>query len=218
MAHFYPSYQALHLADQMLDAVGERSFGYQGRIGVRWYWQLRGGILVTFHLDYTVTEQRWDVLHAEAASPNVGIFNAASFPFNAYGTMSTAPPFIHDLDGEAEWSNRLYFQMGDLIQDAVLWLSLLDAVSINPQIRPPAAFPILTPLERELVAYAIAELNGYFRLSELHAAAEGRISRRNLSRLAREWEELGLLTARPRRVTVALQALVTQHEEEQGML
>ncbi len=212
MAHFYPSYQALHLADKMLDAIGERTFGYQGRIGVRWYWRLRGGALVTFWLDYTVTEQRWDVLLAEATSPNVGVFNAASFPFNAYGTMSTSPPFIHDLDGEAEWSNRLYFQMGDLIQDAQLWLSLLSASLINPQIRPPAAFPDLTPLERELVSYAIAELNGYFRLRDLHEAAEGRISRRELSRLAQEWEGLGLLTARPRRVTVALRALVDEQE------
>lgn len=204
---FYPSFQALMLADQILDAIGARAPGYQGRIGVNWYWRLAGGVIATFELDYTVTEQRWDVLQAEASSPRVGTFNAARFPFAVYGTLLTSPPFIHDLDGEAEWSNRLYFQMGHLIEDATLWLTTLQAAIIDPSIRPPAAFPQLNRLERELVRYALEELHGYFRLKELHAAFGERITRAELTRLARRWEEAQLLTESPRRVTVALRAL-----------
>ncbi len=208
MAHFYPSFQALELADRMMDAIGKRVAGYQGRIGVAWYWRLPGGILVTFVLDFTVTEQRWDVLRAEATTPAVGLFNAADFPFHAYGTSLTSPPFIHDLEGEAEWANRLYFQMGYLIDDAVLWLEMLQASVLEPTVRPPASFPVLSPLERDLVDYALGSLDGYFRLGKLHAAFRGRISRRRLSDLARRWEEVGLLTERPRRVTIALRSLV----------
>ncbi len=47
----YPSFQALRLADQMIDSVATKVSGYQGRLGSRWYWRLNGGILVTFELD-----------------------------------------------------------------------------------------------------------------------------------------------------------------------
>ncbi len=214
MVRFYPSFQTLRLADVILDAIAEQVAGYRGRIGVNWYWQLPGGILITFVLDYTTTHQRWDILRAEAVTPNVGLFNAAEFPFAAYGTQITSPPYIHDLEGEAEWSNRLYFQMGYLIEDAVLWLEMLQAAILVPQIRPPAAFPILTTLERELVVYAIEELNGYFRLKDLHTAFEDEISRRQLSRTARRWEDAGLLTNPPRRVTVALRTLLDMEDRE----
>jgi len=207
MVHFYPSFQALTLAGQILDEIGKHAAGYQGRIGTAWYWKLPGGILVTFVLEYTTTEQRWNGLKAEAASPNVGIFNAANFPFEAYGTVASSPPFIHDLDGEAEWSNRLYFQMGHLIEDAALWLEMLRATIIDPQIRPPSAFPDLSPLERELVTYAVQELDGFFTIKALHQAFEKQISHRRLSELAKDWESFELLTHRPRRVTVALRAL-----------
>ncbi|MEA3310139.1 MAG: hypothetical protein U9Q70_11605 [Chloroflexota bacterium] len=208
MAHFYPSFETFDLADRILEAIAARTVGYQGRIGVAWYWRLRGGILVTFALHYTVTEQRWDLLQAEAVSPNVGIFSSADFPFAAYETSLTSPPFIHELEGRAEWSNRLYFQMGDLINDAVLWLEMLGASIIDPQVRPPAAFPDLGVLERALVKHAAFQLDGAFHLGELHAAFPERISRRGLSELAQRWEELGLLTdERPRRVTVALRVL-----------
>jgi hypothetical protein len=208
MPDFYPSFQALGLADQMLDEVGRYIPGYQGRIGAYWYWRMAGGILVTIRLDFSVTEQRWDILRAEAVTPNVGLFNAAIFPFAAYGTLRSSPPFIHDLDGEAEWSNRLYFQMGHLIQDMILWMKMLIASVIDPQVRPPATFPDLNPLERELVNHAIEELNGHFTISKLYKAFKGRISRRSISRLAQYWEDLDLLTEHPRRVTVALRALV----------
>jgi hypothetical protein len=158
-------------------------------------------------MDYTVTEQRWDILRAEAVTPTVGLFNAADFPFAAYGTLVDSPPFIHDLDGEAEWSNRLYFQMGRLIQDAILWMEMLSAAIIDPQVRPPSSFPELNALEREIIAYTIDELNGYFKLGKLHAAFGERVSRRVLSRLGQYWEDIGLLTESPRRVTVALRAL-----------
>ncbi len=210
MPLFYPSFQALKLADTILDSVGERVPGYQGRLGAAWYWRLTGGVLVTVQLDYTVTEQRWDVLRAQATSPAVGLFNAADFPFAAYGTLLTSPPYIHDLDGEAEWANRLYFQMGYLIDDLVLWLDMLRATLIAPQIHPPAAFPQLTALERELVRYALEHNDGFFNLEALGEAFSGRISRQRLRTLAQQWETLGLLTERPRRVTVALRALVEQ--------
>lgn len=207
MARFYPSYQTLKLADQILEAIAARVPGYQGRVGAAWYWRLTGGIIVTFEMDFTVTEQRWDVLRAEAVTPTVGLFSAADFPFAAYGTLVDSPPFIHDLDGEAEWSNRLYFQMGHLIEEAILWMQMLSAAVIDPQVRPPSSFPELNALEREIVAYAIEELNGYFTLGKLYAAFQGQISRRVLSRLAQYWEDIGLLTESPRRVTVALRAL-----------
>ncbi len=207
MAHFYPSYQALALANQILSETSERTEGYQGRIGVAWYWRLPGGIIVTFILDYTITEQRWDVLRAEASSPNTGVFNGADFPFAAYGTMVSSPPFIHDLDGEAEWANRLYFQMGNLIEDISVWLEMLRAALLEPSIRPPAAFPILSSLECELVHHAIMEQEGQFNIGALHQAFRNRISKEKLSRLAQEWERIGLLTEAPRRVTMGLRAL-----------
>jgi hypothetical protein len=208
MAYFYPSFQALRLADQIVDTIAEQVPGYQGRIGAAWYWQLPGGILATFTLEFTQTEQRWNLIRAVATSPNVGVFSGADFPFAAYGTVLSSPPFIHDLEGEAEWSNRLYFQMGHLIEDAVLWLEMLRASILEPQVRPPAAFPDLTPLERDLVEYAAFDLDGAFVLKDLYGRFRERISRRRLSDLAQSWEELGLLTdEHPRRVTVALRSL-----------
>lgn len=212
MALIFPSYQALALADQILEAIADRVPGYQGRLGAFWYWRLAGGILVTYRLDFTVTEQRWDVLRAEAVTPRVGTFSNAEFPFAMYGTLLESPPFIHDLEGEAQWSNRLYFQMGHLIEDATLWMETLLATVLDPQIRPPASFPDLTSLERALVRYAIEELGGHFRIKQLHQAFGDRISYRALASLARSWEETGLLTERPRRVTIALRALVEQTE------
>ena len=207
MPLFYPSYQSLRLADQILEEIAGRVPGYQGRIGACWYWRLTGGVLVTFEMGFTVTEQRWDVLRAVAVTPSVGQFSAAEFPFAAYGTLVTSPPFIHDLEGEAEWANRLYFQMGKLISDAVMWLEMLLAAVIDPQVHPPSAFPTLNSVERELVAYAVDVLQGYFTLSKLRKAFAGRLSARTLTRLAHYWEAIGLLTEKPRRVTVALRAL-----------
>jgi hypothetical protein len=160
-----------------------------------------------------VTEERWDVLHAEASTPRAGIFSAADFPFKVYGTSATSPPFIHDLQGVAEWSNRLYFQMGRLVEEAVHWLGMLHAVAISPQISPPAAFPALSPLERRLVQHALDELGGAFNVRELHQAFGQEISRTRLRRLAQAWEARELLTGRPRRVTYALRLLA---EEDRG--
>ncbi len=84
-SRYYPSYKALQFADQILDSIAEqtqRPLGarYQGRLGAYWYWRLPTGILVTFKLGFRITEQRWDVLHAEAVTPRVGLFSAADFP------------------------------------------------------------------------------------------------------------------------------------------
>jgi hypothetical protein len=206
----FPSYQALSLADQIVDTIAEKVPGYQGRLGARWYWRLSGGILVTFELRYRITEQRWDVLHAEAVTPRVGLFSAADFPFIMYGTLQESPPFIHDLDGSAEWSNRLYFQMGHLIDDASQWMEVLLATALDPQVSPPSSFPSLTALERRMVAYAIEELQSRFTLTALHAAFGDVISYGALAGLARAWEAAGLLTGNPRRVTVALRALAAE--------
>jgi hypothetical protein len=198
----------------MLEAVADRVPGYKGRLGAYWYWQLSGGVLVTFKLGYRVTEQRWDVLRAEAVTARSGAFSAAEFPFALYGTLAESPPFIHDLDGVAEWSNRLYFQMGRLIDDASRWMSTLLAVALDPRIRPPSATPTLTQLQQDLVAYAVENLDGAFVITKLHDAHRDRVSKRSLSRLAREWQALGLLTERPRRVTLALSALAEQSERD----
>ncbi len=210
MVNYYPSYSALRLAGQIMGAVGERIPGYQGRIGIHWYWRLNGGILVTVKLDFSITQQRWDMVRAQAVTPNVGMFNSADFPFAIYGTLNDSPPFIHDLDGVADWSNRLYFQMGHMVDDMALWMETLLATVLDPQIRPPSAFPAPTPLECDIVEYAIQSLNGHFQISGLYEKFGNRISRRGLSRLAHRWEDIGLLTDRPRRITIALRALVNQ--------
>ena len=206
----YPSFDALRLTDKLLDEIGKQTPGYEGRVGAAWYWRLPGGILVTARLDCTVTEERWDVLRAQATTPRAGVFNTADFPFAAYATSATSPPFIHDLQGVAAWSNRLYFQMGRLIEDAVHWLGMLHAVAISPQISPPASFPALSPLERRLVSYALDELEGFFTIKGLHHAFGGEISRARLSALAQAWEAGDLLTKRPRRVTYALRLLAEE--------
>ena len=214
---YYPSYQALAIADQILESIagqnqGPRRARYQGRLGAYWYWRLPAGILVTFRLGFRITERRWDVLHAEAVTPRVGLFSTADFPFAIYGTLRESPPYIHDLEGEAEWSNRLYFQMGHLIEDAIVWMDTLLATALDPQISVPSSIPALTPLEQELVVYAVQELHGRFTVKALHQAFAERISHRALSRLAQKWEATGLLTEHPRRVTIALRTLVEQSD------
>jgi hypothetical protein len=207
MPLFYPSFDALRLAQRMLDEIVARTTGYEGRIGAAWYWRLPGGILVTVWLDHTVTEERWDVLRAQASTPRSGVLSTADFPFAAYGTTRTSPPFIHDMQGVAEWSNRLYFQMGDLIQDMVRWLGMLHAIAISPQVNPPSAFPTLSKVERQLVHYALEELDGRFIITRLHEAFKDDISRSRLRSLAQAWEMNDLLTEHPRRVTYALEVL-----------
>jgi len=212
MPKLYPSFDALRLADRLLDEIGSQTPGYEGRIGAAWYWRLPAGIQVVARLDCTVTEERWDVVRAQASTPRAGAFSTADFPFAAYATSATTPPFIHDMQGLAEWSNRLYFQMGHLIEDAVLWISMLHAIAISPQISPPASFPALSPLERRLVHYALDELGGSFNIKELREAFGDEISHAQLRRLAQTWEIRELLTARPRRVTYALQLLAEEGE------
>lgn len=207
MPLFYPSFTALHLADKIFEEIGKRTTGYEGRVGAIWYWRLPAGILAAAWMDNTVTEERWDVIRAQASTPRAGIFSTADFPFSAYGTSASSPPFIHDLQGEAEWSNRLYFQMGYMIEDVVHWLGMLHAIAISPQISTPAALPALTKLERQLVQYAVGELDGRFIIRALHEAFGEEISRSRLSALAQAWEASELLTEHPRRVTYALRLL-----------
>jgi hypothetical protein len=207
MPLFYPSFSALHAADQIFEEVGKRTNGYEGRVGATWYWRLPAGILVATWLDNTVTEERWDVIRAQASTPRAGVFSTADFPFRAYSTSSESPPFIHDLEGEAQWLNRLYFQMGYMIEDIIHWLGMLHAIAISPQISPPSAFPALSKIEKQLVKYAMSELDGEFTITALQKAFGEKISRGRLRALARAWEMGELLTKPPRRVTYALRLL-----------
>ncbi|MBN1177696.1 MAG: hypothetical protein JXD18_00675 [Anaerolineae bacterium] len=208
MPLFYPSFQSLNLANRIFESIADQVPGYVGRLGTAWYWRLPGGTLVTMRLDYTVTEERWDTIRAQAANPRAGMFNSADFPFVTYATSPTSPPYIHDLKGIAEWANRLYFNMGHLIADVVEWLEMLSAAILNPRVTSPATFPILDQLEQEMVVYALEQLDGHFTVARLYDAFNTRISRRRLSQIARQWEEMELLTAPPRRVTYAMRALV----------
>ena len=74
-------------------------------------------------------------------------------------------------------------------------------------------FSPLSPLERELVTYALDCLDGEFNINILAEAFQGRISRNALKALARRWERAGWLTERyaanqARRVTGELLALL----------
>jgi len=208
MALYYPSFDAIRLAENLFDEIGKRTPGYEGRVGAAWYWRLPGGILVVARLDHAVTPERWDVIRTQASTPRAGIFSTADFPFLSYSTSATSPAFIHDLQGKAEWANRLYFQMGNLIEDATRWVGMLHAIAISPGVNPPASFPAISPLERKLVRYALDKLEGRFTIKDLHQAFGSEISRARLSALARAWEIGDLLTKRPRRVTYALRVLV----------
>jgi hypothetical protein len=212
----YPSFDALRLADSVINEIGKQTAGYQGRIGSAWYWRLPAGILASAWLDSTVTPERWDVLRAQASTPLAGIFSRADFPFAAYATSATSPPFIHDLQGVAEWSNRLYFQLGSLIDQAVRWLAMLHAAAISPQISPPAGFATLSPLERRLVHHSLEKLGGSFEIKSLHEAFSSHISAARLRALAQAWQARGLLTEdRPRRVTYALRVLIEDEDQEE---
>ena len=204
---FYPSFQTLELADRIFEEIADRTPGFVGRMGASWYWRLAGGILVTFRLDYVVTAERWDIIRAEATTPRVGLFSSADFPFLRYSTSLTSPAYIHDLQGQAEWANRLYFNMGELIIEAAQWLQMLHAAVISPHVAPPASFPTLDDLDRALIDHTLSYLDGRFNLAKLHETFGERISKKRLSQLAQDWENLGLLTSRPRRVTYALKAL-----------
>ncbi|HDQ70738.1 MAG TPA: hypothetical protein ENN19_01430 [Chloroflexi bacterium] len=210
MPMYHPSFDALDLADTLFQEIGNRTPGYEGRVGVAWYWHLPGGIIAVAHLDHAVTPERWDLIRARASNSRAGIFSEADFPFKVYGTSPTSPPFIHDMQGRAEWSNRLYFQMGELIDELVHWIEMLHAMAISPQVNPPASFPALSGLERRLVRYAMEALDGQFVLKSLYEAFQGEISRSRLSSLAQTWEMNNLLTGHPRRVTYALMALADE--------
>jgi len=214
MPLFYPSFDALRLADDLLGTIGNLTPGFEGRVGAAWYWRLPAGILAVAHLDFTTTEERWDVIRVQASTPRAGVFSTADFPFAAYATSATSPPFIHDMKGVAEWSNRLYFQMGHLIEEMAHWIGLLHAVAISPQISSPASFPALSRLEQRLVQHALDELGGSFNLKALHQAFGGEISRSRLSKLAQAWEARELLTPHPRRVTYVLRVLAEEEREE----
>jgi hypothetical protein len=73
-------------------------------------------------------------------------------------------------------------------------------------------WPALSDVEAALVEYALDQLEGCFTINALYDAFKGQISRRQLVKLARQWEHRGWLTepahaTDPRRVTSELLAL-----------
>lgn len=72
MPLFYPSFDALRLANELFGEIGNQTPGFEGRVGASWYWRLPAGILVVAFLDHTVTEERWDVIRAQASTPASG--------------------------------------------------------------------------------------------------------------------------------------------------
>jgi hypothetical protein len=85
-----------------------------------------------------------------------------------------------------------------------------------------AGGPRLSPTERALVGYALAELGGRFPIGKLYTAFKGRISHRQLVRTGQRWEHRGWLSAPPsateaRRVTEALERVYTTKEEARAM-
>ncbi|MFN2156272.1 MAG: hypothetical protein ACK2UX_13630, partial [Anaerolineae bacterium] len=73
--------------------------------------------------------------------------------------------------------------------------------------------PVLTPIERALIAYALQELGGAFPIGRLYERFRGEISHRQLVKLGQRWESKGWLTPPPsateaRQVTPALRAQI----------
>ncbi|RLC72140.1 MAG: hypothetical protein DRI81_16785, partial [Chloroflexi bacterium] len=59
----------------------------------------------------------------------------------------------------------------------------------------PKTESVLSDIERSLVAYAIEELGGAFKINALYQAHKGQISQRKLTTLAQKWERRGWLTS-----------------------
>jgi hypothetical protein len=79
--------------------------------------------------------------------------------------------------------------------------------------------PELTPDERALVAYALAELDGAFPIGRLYAQFKGQISHRQLIKLGRRWEGRGWLSTpasvtEPRRITDSLRGALAGSEPD----
>lgn len=74
--------------------------------------------------------------------------------------------------------------------------------SIGEWIDVAPAGPVLSEVERALVAYAVRELGGAFTIGKLYEAHKGRISQRRLTALAQKWEARNWLTT-PRHATDA---------------
>jgi hypothetical protein len=104
------------------------------------------------------------------------------------------------LDGR--WREVQTFFVAEGTVEALLGLSEEDAS------------PVLPPLHIELVRHAVAELDGAFIINQLYDAFKGQISRRQIVKLAGQWEQRGWLTepehaAAPRLVTDELLSLCT---------
>ncbi len=195
MGLVYPSFQALRLADQIIEAVAGKVSGYQGRLELLRYWRLNGGILFTFELAYRVTQQRWDVLHGEAVTPRVGIFSAG---LPAGITVRSSSLLLHPRPGRQRGMVKPpLLPDGTPHRRCVWWLETLLATALDPQVNPPAAFPALTEVERILVLYAVNKLPGQVHAYGLHSAFRDTVSYSALAGIARRWGRPSLLTGRP---------------------
>ncbi|MBI3362103.1 MAG: hypothetical protein HY023_13450, partial [Chloroflexi bacterium] len=97
----YPSFQALHVADEVFLDVSNFIAGFRGRIGVAWYWKVGKGVIVEFQLRYSRTEARWDTIVGQATSAAAGPFADLVLPLMAYSTEETSHAYIHEASGVA---------------------------------------------------------------------------------------------------------------------
>lgn len=202
----FPSQQAMERAEELFSDVARMVEGYRGRMGTTWYWSLPNDVLVGFFLGHTGADERWDVIHGEAATMVAGIYARVDFPFVAYARKPLSPPYLRDIHGEAVWMHEVYFDGGMILNEMAGWLKLLGA-------RPLATLaeletPELTDLQARLVRHALEHLNGSFVLKELHQAFKAEIAMRRLSALAQAWEQKGWLSPAPRRVLAPLQRAI----------
>ena len=109
---------------------------------------------------------------------------------------------------------RLLARLGDrgLAELQGFYLSETEIIAIAERAGA-SPFPTLTPLEQALVRHALANLDGNFPIDHLYRDFKGQISRRQLVKLASNWEKRGWLAApfsptESRKVTPALVRLL----------
>lgn len=202
----FPSQQAFELAEEVFADVARMADGYQGRMGTIWYWSLPEQVLAGFSLGYTASPERWDIIRGEAATMVAGVYARVDFPFLAYARNPKSPPYLRDLNGEAQWMHEMFFDLGAMLGEMAGWLRMLGA-------RPLATLaeletPELTDLQARLVRHALEHLAGAFVLKDLHRAFKAEISMSRLSALAQAWEEKAWLSPAPRKVLAPLQRAI----------
>jgi DNA segregation ATPase FtsK/SpoIIIE-like protein len=101
------------------------------------------------------------------------------------------------------------------------WVAKEQVLALHEQGSETGTVSLLTDLEREMVRYAVEELNGAFSVTALFDQFRGQIGKEQLITLAQSWELRGWLTemkqrSQSRRVTRSLLAVIEGNEEPQG--